>query len=171
MTIPTLLIAAERLAKKLSRPPVPGPINPVGSLLTQQSAEEQLLASATTFATVQYNFSIWVWAEIHTNCVVSHDRSEPYIIQEMASLEKVFSTVPCPGLGHSAMKWSRGRSSINVPSPYSWPSFQQTSCRQLITAVAWFPWSDSSNKAHSRGDHVFCCHLGKNSVRRSSVLI
>lgn len=53
MTIPTSLVVAERLAKKLSRSPVPGPINPVGGLLTQQSAEEQLLASASTFATVQ----------------------------------------------------------------------------------------------------------------------
>lgn len=52
-TIPTLLMAAERLAKKLSNPPAPGPINPVGSLLTQQSVEEQLLANASAFATVQ----------------------------------------------------------------------------------------------------------------------
>lgn len=52
VAIPTLLIAAKRLAKKLSRRPAPGPINPVGSLLAQQLIEEQLLASARAFATV-----------------------------------------------------------------------------------------------------------------------
>ena len=53
VTVPTLLTAAEQLAKYLLSPPAPGPINPAGSLLTQQSVEEQLLASASSFATVQ----------------------------------------------------------------------------------------------------------------------
>lgn len=53
VTVPTLLTAADQLAKYLSSPPAPGPINPVGSLLTQQSVEEQLLASASSFATVR----------------------------------------------------------------------------------------------------------------------
>lgn len=53
VAIPTLLIAAKRLAKKPSRLPSPGPINPVGSLLAQQSVEEQFLASASAFARVQ----------------------------------------------------------------------------------------------------------------------
>lgn len=54
VAISILLIAAKRLAKKLSRLPAPGPINPVGSLLAQQSIEEQLLASASAFAIVQW---------------------------------------------------------------------------------------------------------------------
>lgn len=53
VAIPALLISAKRLAKKLSRLSAPGPINPVGSLLPQQTIEEQLLASAGAFATVQ----------------------------------------------------------------------------------------------------------------------
>lgn len=53
VAIPALLIAAKRLAKKLSILPAPGHINPVGSLLAQQSIEEQLLASASAFTTAQ----------------------------------------------------------------------------------------------------------------------
>lgn len=53
VAIPTLLIAAKRLGKKLSSLPAPGPINPVGSLLAQQSVEKHLLASTSAFATAQ----------------------------------------------------------------------------------------------------------------------
>lgn len=53
VAIQTLLIAGKRLAKKLSRLPAPGPINPVGSLFARQPAEEQLLANASAFTTEQ----------------------------------------------------------------------------------------------------------------------
>lgn len=48
VTIPAILIATEKLSKKLSSPPAP-----VGSLLAQQSVEEQFPASASIFATTE----------------------------------------------------------------------------------------------------------------------